>query len=299
VVSEATGEPLSGATVTLSRHFESAVLLLLAEEDSALPPIMPVKTNDRGEFSFEGLGPSAYDVTVLLDGYMPLKLGRSEAGQPAYLTLAAGQRLGELRLGLTRSARLDGRIQTASGQTLAGVPLQLIRDDASTRQRTEPVAQASSGADGRYDLTGFLPGRYILIAGYPLALNGERAQSFASRIDVPGVDVQTLDFSLEDRGSYSIRGKLSMDGTSVVPAGARLSIRAAWASGTSPRGGDTIASNYDPKSGTFEIPGLYPGIYEINVSLMDPQIPGYCAAATVLVLRGDVSPVDLTMGQCL
>jgi len=302
VVSEATGEPLAGATVSLSRHFENAVLLLLAEEGSALPPVPPVKTNDRGEFSFEGLGASAYDVTVLLDGYMPLKFGRSEAGQPASVTLTAGQRQRDLKLGMTRSARLEGRIQTESGQVLAGVPVQVIPDDSSSfnlRQRTEPMAQAISAADGSYRLTGFLPGRYILIAGHPLALNGERAQSFAARIDVPGSELQTLDFSLDGKGGYRIRGRLSIDGTPVAPADVRLSIRTAWPSGTAPRGSDNIASSYDPKSGTFEIPGLYPGIYEISVSLMDAQISGTCAAATAVILRADVSAVDLKLKKCL
>ena len=300
VVSEATGEALPGATVTLSRHFENAVLLLLAEEGPAAP-ISPLKTNDKGEFSFEGLGATAYDLTVQLDGYLPLKLGRSEAGMAAYMTLAPGERIKDLRVSLTRSARLEGRIQTENGQVLAGVPLQVIRDSAasSVRQRIEPVTQAFSAADGSYRLSGFLPGRYLLIAGYPLGLNGDRAQSFAARIEVPNSDVQTLDFPLDSKGGYSIRGRLSIDGTPLVPADVRLSIRAVWPSGTAPRGVDNIASNYDPKNGTFEIPGLYPGMYEISVSLIDPQIAGQCAAATAVVLRADVNTMDLMLRQCL
>ena len=229
---------------------------------------------------------------------MPVSLGRSDPGQPAYVTLVAGQHLSNLRVGLIRSARLEGRIQGEGGQVLAGVPIQLIRDDSSTpgvRQRMDSIAQASTAADGSYRLSAFVPGRYILIAGYPRALNGAAAQSFAARIEVPNTDLQTLDFSLDSKGGHAVRGKVSIDGTSGLPADVHFSIRAASPSATTGSGDENVTSAYDPNSGRFEIPGLYPGLYEIYLS---SQIPMRCAGATAVVLHDDAGPLDLILREC-
>jgi len=40
-------------------------------------------------------------------------------------------------------------------------------------------------------------------------------------------------------------------------------------------------------------------VYEVNVGLMDPQISGRCAAATVVVSNADVSALDLMIKECL
>jgi hypothetical protein len=218
------------------------------------------------------------------------------------VTLASGQRVSDLKIGLIRSASLEGRIRTDTGQAPGVVSLQLLRNDPSTvksSQVIETVAQTTSTADGTYHLSGFPIGNYVLIAGSPLESNGEPAKSFATRIDIPNHVGQTLDFSLDTRGGYRIRGKFRTDGAPVVSTEVSLSIQVTVPSGTlRSRVGAYIPYRYDQQTGTFEIPDLFPGIYEINANSKDSQLAGHCTAATVVLSRGDVDALDLTLQQC-
>ena len=318
VVSEATGQPLAGATVTLSHHFGNAVLLLLSESE-ARTVIAPVTTNDRGGFSFQEIAADAYDLTIQMDGYLTQKLGpRTPNGPGPYVTLASGQRIDDFKVGLVRSARIGGHIRTETGQPSEGIPLQLVQADPLNLRwaMDSPVVQSTSAADGSYNLGDFAPGRYVLLAGFPLALNGEPGRSFATELNIPNTEAQTLDFSLDTKGGYSIRGKVSV-GTQVPPAAVEMTIRATRLRGNPlTPGAVSIPYNYDARDGAFEIPGLFPGIYEISVSAKDSQAPAQnldgagrsfeawlkdyagCGSITVVISRASVTGFDLTVKQC-
>src|SRR5262245_40572558 len=75
VVAETTGAPLAGATVTLSRHFGSALLAALSIEEGGA--IAPVRTNALGVFSFQRVAAGSYDLEVRIAGYLPLTVGSS------------------------------------------------------------------------------------------------------------------------------------------------------------------------------------------------------------------------------
>jgi hypothetical protein len=265
VVSESTGEPLAGATVTISRYFENGISLLLSGEDptSSIPP---ARTDDKGGFSFAGLRGNAYDLTVQLEGYLPLRLGpRDRNGLGGYVTFVPGQHVNDLKFALTKAASLGGRVQTETGQVSAGIPLRLFREDS-----TASVAQTSTAADGTWLITGFAPGRYVLVAGYPFVLNGELARSFSTRISVPNTDPPVLDFPLDNKGGLAIRGRLSSDSNPVPPKNPGLTIRV-MSPGEPVSQAPGIPFNYDSRSGTFEIPGLFPGVYLINAQWDDPD----------------------------
>jgi hypothetical protein len=292
VVSEATGEPLAGATVTLTRYFENAIALLLAEENPTAS-IPPASTDDKGRFSFVDLRGNAYDLTIQLDGYLSLKLGsRDGNGRGGYLTFVPGQHVNDLKVALTKAASLEGRIQTETGPATAGIPLRLFREDSAAS-----VAQTSTAADGTWRLTDLAPGPYVLFAGYPTAANGERPQSFVAKINVLNTDPQSLDFSLNSKGGFAIHGRLRGNGTRGLPMDARLtiavmepirsSVQAQAASGT---------VTYDSRNGTFEILGLFPGVYVISARGEDAE--GGCATAIVSVSSTDVTGFELPLKPC-
>lgn len=303
VVSEATGEPLVGATVTLTPYFDNAVLALLAEGVSSPPP-MPVRTNDSGGFSLKEVPAGSYDVNVRMEGYIPRTPGdRATDTRREPVVLKAGQQIDDFKVSLLRSARIEGRIRNDAGPLSNPIPLRLVPEQPNLRagRWENPVAETVSAPDGTYRLDGFLPGRYVLIAGTPLMLNGEPAQSFAATLTVPSTSPQTLDVSLNGRGGFVIRGKLTLDGTPVLPAKVSLSVRAISPGGTglTPRTGANISGSYSPETGSFEIPALFPGIYEINASLMDPQVMGACSATVAMISDADVSGLEMILKPCL
>src|SRR5688572_8721127 len=161
VVSQATGEPLAAATVTLVPQFGNAVLALVAEEASGSKPITTVRTNESGNFSFREVPAGTYGLNVRSEGYFPPPAGER-------IVLAAGQQLREYKIGLIRSSRIGGLIRNERGEPLDGVPVQLFTpQEPVARVGATLMVQATTAADGTYRLDGFSPGRYLLIAGWP------------------------------------------------------------------------------------------------------------------------------------
>ena len=78
----------------------------------------------------------------------------------------------------------------------------------------------------------------------------------------------------------------------VPPAEVSMAIRA-----MSP-GGTVYFPRYDPVTGTFEVTGLFPGIYQISGSSRDPVLTGGCVSRNVLVTNVDVTGLELIVKQC-
>jgi hypothetical protein len=280
VTSAETGEAIAGATVTVTRHFGSVLDML--DADGALPKIAPVKTNERGQFSFQAIEGAAYDVIVQSKGYMNGLTGVSPN---------AGQRVDNVVLKMIRSASLNGTIRNKAGQSLAGVPIQLFQSDGKNMQ---PKAETRTGVDGSYNLEGFLPGDYVLAAGSPTALNGEPAASFARRVSVPNTNGLSVDATL-DSNRYSMRGQVRV---AIVPPPPDISPR--WnvqVSAASRRLAPlpNLAVQYDT-NGDFQVSNVTPGIYRIAGSL---QAAGGCGYVDVVVSQSDVEGLEITLKTCL
>jgi hypothetical protein len=291
VFAESTGQPVAGATITLSPHFENAVLALLSQSDP-LPPVAPVRTDENGTFLFQDIVAGAYDVTVRRDGFMPVFLGpRTEDLARTHVTLAPGERRGNFRVGLIRSAIIEGRIQLENRFT-SGIPVRLVLPDATDT----PVTQTVSGEGGLYHIEGFLPGRYILLAGSPTALSGSPARSFARLVTVATTDPLPMDFSLHSKGGYSIRGKVDLLG--IAPAGVGMNVDLITQDGSGKIRLAAANFKYSPQSGDFEISDLLPGFYGLNALLKDPPNSVVCARDGVLVSESDVTGIELSFDVC-
>jgi hypothetical protein len=291
VVAEVSGEPLVGATVTLSRHFGSGFLAALLSESEPGSAFAPVRTNAKGGFLFQGVEAGAYDLAVQMDGYLPRKFGQPTGDSVGgFLTLASDQHVNDLKLELPRLGRLQGRIRSEMGQVASNVPVQLFHPNTLAR-----IAETRSTADGSYDFDDLSPARYILVAGSPTALNGEPARSFATAVIVPTNDPQRLDFPLDANGGYNIKGNVTLESTGSPPAAVRMTVYGTPGVGNSRP--VILKFAYDPQVGSFEIPGLFPGTYEIHISPDDDSI-GNCASTNVMVSRTDVTGLEFTLGPC-
>jgi hypothetical protein len=273
VVSEATGQPLAGATVTLTRHFDSFLALI---SDTVIPNVPPATTDATGRFSFPAIDPGDYDIAVRMSGHMLRK---------AAISPAPGQRVAGFNVRLISSARIGGSIRSSSGEPLAGIPLQLFQPDL---KNVQSVAQATSAGDGSYQLDGFLPGNYVLVAGSPGDVTREPPSTFAAAIAVASPDPLELNFAMKTT-RYAVRGKVTMRDTGLPPgeAGIAVSTRGLPGKNRVALGGMNV--QYNAQTGAFEIPNLLPGIYRI--------LRG-CGSADILVSTNDVIGVELPDGNC-
>ena len=285
VVSETTAQPLAGARVTITRRNESALIALLLEEPLAALP-EPVITDEAGSFSFRNLVPGGYSLSVRRAGYMP-----------ETLPVDPGQDRNAVTLRLTRSASIGGTIRSEAGAVMQNVPVAVVRADSHLR-----AAAATSNADGSYNLQEFLSGSYILIAGFPVESNGERAPSFAAPVTIRSTDPQRMDVALDTRG-YSIRGRLTVSDGSTQPADVKVSVQIATPLGTGYTNdwvNMNVAHSYNPAQGTFAIPNLHPGVYRVSFSVTDTKgMPVMCGMATVLLARDESIAIALKPNSCM
>src|SRR4029453_7748064 len=107
---------------------------------------------------------------------------------------------------LTPSARIRGHARDESGQPLANIPVQLFLPTSGQAA----VIETTSSADGSFDLVGFSPGVFVLVAGSPSA---EQARSFAGPVVVATTDVLSQEVSLTGQNRYAVRGRITMKET--------------------------------------------------------------------------------------
>ena len=287
VVSEGTGQPLTGARVQLARSVESAVIALLAEEEPG-PVFSPVTTDSSGRFAFKGISAGRYTLSVRMDGFLAREVGARA------LTFEAGEQRNNFSVALTRSARIDGQIVNEAGAILAGIPIRLL-DPISYQS----IAEATSGQDGSYRMDGFSPANYVIVAGTPVSLNGRLAQSFTTAINIPNTNVQRMNIRLQARGIYRIRGTVSIPGA-VLPPTLGITVRIGYpnAADMSSWTSVTVPQSYDARTGTFEIPNLLPGVYLIT-AFADPQTRNICSSESILISSADVTGVELALESCM
>ncbi len=161
-----TGEPLANASVQL--NLEDAQ----SEERPGIPrPIedfhRTAKSDRNGRFAFESVTPGAYRLIATYDGgYVPAEYGqRSPTGQGSKIEIAAGQKMTGVRLAMSPTGSIAGRVYDKNGEPVAKAQVMAMRQVYKEGRRTYTIAQMVATDDrGEYRLFWLAPGRYYVSA---------------------------------------------------------------------------------------------------------------------------------------
>ena len=147
-----TDDPVSGAVVELRPYGDGATESTFAA------------TQSNGSFVFRAIPPGRYLVVATRNGYLPAELGQRNAssrGVPILIT--PGQQLSGLRVAMTPTASLSGRILDRAGQAMPGVAVQLLKPIFQDGRRTMSVMKSMLTNDlGEYRIFWVPPGSYYV-----------------------------------------------------------------------------------------------------------------------------------------
>lgn len=139
------GEPLS-----------KAIVELLPLESSATST--NATTSDDGKFAFRNVQPGRYKLVITRAGYV----------QPEYrpvVTVAAGERVNNLRFLLTQTGTIYGKIVDRNGRPMANAIVRALKPSYPDGRRSLRTEQTALTNDlGEYRLFWLTPGSYFLSA---------------------------------------------------------------------------------------------------------------------------------------
>ncbi len=153
VVSDATGEPVRKAHVTLGSR---------ADQDSELV----ATTDENGHFWFAEVKPGTYTLIADKGGFLPGGYSQVKVSDlQTLLKISAGDRMQNLTLRLFPAGVISGRVLDADGDPAPGYEVVLWTQHR--RRKAEPNSpsdQTSTNQAGEYRFDGLLPGTYYVSA---------------------------------------------------------------------------------------------------------------------------------------
>jgi protocatechuate 3,4-dioxygenase beta subunit len=220
-----TGEPLSGAWVTLTR-------------ESSSEPDLPASSSSGGAFRFEAVP----------DGLYRLRAGSRDhrlATEPDLVSVA-GREIEGLVVRLERGAAITGRILGVAREDLDRLRL------AARSEHGEPSAGAGLTAEGVYRLSPLIPGTWQVTATLASGL------SVTGTVRVEAGEEAVLD--LEMPRGIALSGRVLVDGQPL--SGAQVSSFLPMGSSRKLARGPGTTTRYD---GSFALRGLRPGRLDLGV----------------------------------
>ncbi len=133
-------------------------------------------TDSEGRFTFPLLPAGKYTIRATREPYGSAAYGALTTNGPGeFITLAGNQRLGGLKILLSRPSSISGTVFDPDGDPVSGTLLNLLAE-AYPRGVRELVQRggAMTNDRGEYRITGIEPGTYYLAIGGPFAVFGPR-----------------------------------------------------------------------------------------------------------------------------
>src|SRR5262245_55961524 len=149
-------EPLSGATVILNPVVSaqtSRIRFTISEDD--------------GRYAISDIEPGEYRLEVQSPRYGSAAYGQRKPDDPgAILKIAAGQRLSDLKLTMSPTGTIAGRITGRSGEPIVNATVDALIYRYQEGKRILAVAQTTTTDDrGDYRLFWLSSGKYVVVAG--------------------------------------------------------------------------------------------------------------------------------------
>jgi hypothetical protein len=201
-------------TVTTRLDDGVAVQLSLLSDDPTIDSSQPnsARLDQNGKFSFRAVAPGKYTIMAqTVPGQPPITFvnGQVVGPQPAPIVLADTQKMwGKAQVTVTGEPQIDATVSLQPTRSISGmVVFDMAKQPDLTRSRimvtVNPAPspqtmffgqapQAQVGPDGRFTLTGVMPGRLII-----------RGSGFVMKSAVAGGQ-DTLDFPLEFTGERDV-----------------------------------------------------------------------------------------------
>jgi 5-hydroxyisourate hydrolase-like protein (transthyretin family) len=330
VVKAATGEPLPGAQLLLTR---------VSAPNAGLIPA--AKSDEQGNFVFMDIPAGSYRITATRNGYSQQQYGQRFTGRAGtVVTVGAGQQLKDIAFRMNAAGTISGRVTDVKGEPLPGVSVQALRStyDVSGRRSLQPAGSAKTNDLGEYRLYWINPGRYYVTANATptgmeaiLSLSPEETQQVAQVQSIfgpgknpnevaelgyavtyfPGtreasgatpVDVQSggenrgIDFTLSPDRKVHIRGRVVESGTGRPPQSAQFTMSPKGTTGAAYDSFDGLdafrnGNSYNAATGEYEIKDVSEGSYWLQVMTQNPNTTG--APDILSFLNATQVPIDV------
>ncbi|MDY3279142.1 MAG: SdrD B-like domain-containing protein, partial [Eubacteriales bacterium] len=242
--------------------------------------VASAETDSNGAFLFSQLAPGEYTLRVQLEDNEVVVSGAQKEGNEwvAPVTLADGARMHGFALPVMRYAAISGQVWSLDGSDngVSGIPVSLY--DQSGRM----LAAVTADTDGSFGFEGLLPGSYLLSATLPegylfsraqeslsgrssyiISAENGQSQSVAFTVTM-GEDLTGVDIGIGAIGAIGDRAWLDENENGMQDLGEpdMPGIQIALY-----QQGQLIASTESDAYGHWELTGLFPGEYEMQVTM--------------------------------
>jgi protocatechuate 3,4-dioxygenase beta subunit len=281
-ISDASGQPLRGAIVTLqSAHVADS------PGPGRMPALGAVTSDVVGRFSFSNISPGQYFLKAEHTGYLSGGYGSTRSSRTGVpLTLAAGEQLSDITIEMFVAGNVEGRVLEWDGTPIPRSTVRLLRSVHSySVYRYLSAGSVVTDSNGDFKFSAVSPGRYFLCASplkqeQPTASKrqpqgsqestdeGDVTTYYAGNIDIAaatpidvslGQDVSGISVRLVKEPLYYLKGKVS----GVVTPNDRMNVVASL--------GANIVLPFVDKSvpvatdGSFDLSGLSSGWWRLEV----------------------------------
>jgi protocatechuate 3,4-dioxygenase beta subunit len=184
VVRSTTGEPISRATVTMTRAAgpqgarggapqgqlapgQRGQQAQAAQPAQQQPLTFTANTDDQGKFQFKDVDEGPYRITAARNGFARMEYGQRTFNRPGtVMNIRAGQQVTDVSFRLSPASTISGRVLDSLGEPLPGVNVQALRStyDATGKRTLQPVGSVRTNDLGEYRIYWINPGRYVVSA---------------------------------------------------------------------------------------------------------------------------------------
>ena len=176
VLRATSGEPISRATVTLTRVQtpgprgggpQGQAGQRGQQPAQQQPLVFTATTDDQGRFRITDVEEGPYRIIAARNGFARQEYGQRSYNRPGtVMNIRAGQQVTDVAFRLTAASTLSGRVLDSLGEPQPGVTVQALRStyDATGKRTLQPVGSTRTNDLGEYRIYWINPGRYFVSA---------------------------------------------------------------------------------------------------------------------------------------